>query len=187
MHFVIAAGDNRGGRERACGGERGDAVLPAAADHVAALERKGLVTRKKGCARGLRLVVQRTGIPLLGHITAGRAQEEVEELDRHLLLDTAVYGINNRSHAFALQVTGDSMEGRRIFAGDIVVLEQAATPRDGDIVAALIDNESTLKTFIRKGNRVWLRAENPRYPNLIPAWELQIQGVARAVIRLLKK
>jgi repressor LexA len=159
----------------------------AAADHVAALERKGLVTRKKGCARGLRLVAQRTGIPLIGRIAAGRPQVGVEEIDRHLSLDPAAYGIINRARAFALQVTGDSMEGRQIFAGDIVVLEQAATPRDGDIVAALIDNESTLKTFIRKGNRVWLRAENPRYPNLIPAWDLQIQGVARAVIRLLKK
>jgi len=44
-----------------------------------------------------------------------------------------------------------------------------------------------LKTFVRKGGKVWLRAENPRYPDLIPAWDLQIQGVARAIIRFLRK
>ena len=79
------------------------------------------------------------------------------------------------------------MIGRQIFDGDIVLLEHDATPQHGDIVAALIDNESTLKTFVRKGGKVWLRAENPRYPDLIPAWDLQIQGVARAIIRFLRK
>ena len=54
-------------------------------------------------------------------------------------------------------------------------------------MAALIDNESTLKTFIQKGSKAWLRAENPRYPDLIPALDLQIQGVARAVIRFLRR
>jgi repressor LexA len=159
----------------------------AASDHVAALERKGLVTRKKGRSRGLRLVRRREGIPLLGRIAAGVPREGFAESDQRLPLDPAAYGIENRSRAFALQVTGDSMVGRQIFDGDIVVLEQEALPHNGDIVAALIDNESTLKTFVRKGNKVWLRAENPHYPDLIPALDLQIQGVARAVIRLLNK
>jgi repressor LexA len=159
----------------------------AAADHVAALERKGHVTRKKGRARGLGLVRKRDGIPLLGHIAAGVPRDGLAESDRRLPLDPAAYGIENRSKAFALHVTGDSMIGRQIFDGDIVLLEHEATPRNGDVVAAVIDNESTLKTFVRKGGKVWLRAENPRYPNLIPAWDLQIQGVARAVIRYLRK
>ena len=55
------------------------------------------------------------------------------------------------------------------------------------IVAALIDHESTLKTLLLRKGKAWLRAENPRYPDLIPAWDLQIQGVARAVIRHLPK
>jgi repressor LexA len=79
------------------------------------------------------------------------------------------------------------MTGRQIFDGDIVLFEHGTTPRHEDIVAALIDNESTLKTFVRKGGKVWLRAENPRFPDLVPAWDLQIQGVARAVIRFLRK
>jgi repressor LexA len=67
------------------------------------------------------------------------------------------------------------------------VLESGAAPSHEDIVAALIDNESTLKTFIRKDGAVWLRAENPRYPDLVPAADLQIQGVARSVIRHLRR
>jgi repressor LexA len=159
----------------------------AASDHVAALERKGLVTREKGRSRGLKSVRQRGGIPLLGRIAAGLPRDGIPESDRRLPLDPSAYGIKNRSRAFALQVNGDSMVGRQIFDGDIVLLEHEAPPQNGDIVAALIDNESTLKTFVRKGSNVWLRAENPRYPDLIPALDLQIQGVARAVIRLLKK
>ena len=77
------------------------------------------------------------------------------------------------------------MTGRKIFEGDIVLLEQGVDPQNGDIVAALIDNESTLKTLIRKEGKTWLRAENPLYPDLVPALDLRIQGVARAVIRIL--
>lgn len=159
----------------------------AAADHVAALERKGLLTREKGCARGLRLVKKDIGIPVLGHITAGFPRDAAAEAGQRLPIDPVAYGIRERSRAFALRVSGDSMIGRQIFEGDIVLLEQGAVPQNGNVVAALIDNESTLKTFIRKGSRVWLQAENSLYPDLIPALDLQIQGVARAVIRFLKK
>jgi repressor LexA len=159
----------------------------AAFDHVAALERKGFVKREKGFARGLQLVRKSTGIPLLGRIAAGPPHEALTASDERLNLDPAFCGIRDRSRAFALRVTGDSMIGRQIFEGDIVLLEHAATPRDGDIVAALIDNESTLKTFVHKEGKVWLRAENPLYHDLIPATDMQVQGVGRAVIRFLKK
>jgi len=159
----------------------------AAADHVAALERKGLVTRDKGHARGLRLVRKSAGIPLLGRIAAGTPREALTESNQYLALDPTCYGIRDRARAFALRVTGDSMIGRHIFDGDIVLLEQEVPPQNGDIVAALIDNESTLKTFICKGRKVWLRAENPLYPDLMPASDLRIQGVGRAVIRFLSK
>ena len=57
----------------------------------------------------------------------------------------------------------------------------------GDVVAALIDNESTLKTFVMDKGKPCLRAENPRYPKLIPASELVIQGVFRGLIRRAKE
>ena len=159
----------------------------AAADHVTALERKGLVTREKRCARGLRLVQKSIGIPVIGRIAAGLPREGLAAPDQRLTLDPAFCGIRDRSRAFALRVTGDSMIGRQIFDGDIVLLEHQAVPQNGDLVAALIDNESTLKTFVRKSGKVWLRAENPRYPDLIPALDMQVQGVGRAVIRFLSK
>ncbi len=79
------------------------------------------------------------------------------------------------------------MTGRHILDGDIVVLEHGPEPRSGDIVAALIDGESTLKTFLRKNGRPYLQAENPKYPDLIPAQELMIQGVFKALIRKAKE
>jgi len=159
----------------------------AAFDHVVALEKKGYVIREKGFARGLRLVRKSTGIPLLGSIAAGLPDEALTTTRERLNVNATSYGITDRSRAFALCVTGDSMIGRQIFEGDIVLLEHGAIPRDGDIVAALIDNESTLKTFVHKEGKVWLRAENPLYPELIPAMDLQVQGIVRALIRFLKK
>jgi repressor LexA len=75
------------------------------------------------------------------------------------------------------------MIGRHILAGDIVVLEHGPEPRDGQIVAALVDGETTLKTFLRRNGKPYLKAENPRYPDLIPAEELVIQGIFRALVR----
>jgi len=56
-------------------------------------------------------------------------------------------------------------------------------PRHGEVVAALIDGESTLKTFLKRGGKHYLKAENPKYPDLLPAQELMIQGVFKALIR----
>jgi len=75
------------------------------------------------------------------------------------------------------------MMGRHILNGDVVVLEHGPEPRKGQIVAALIDGESTLKTFVVKGGKPYLKAENPKYPDLIPAQELMIQGMFKALIR----
>ena len=75
------------------------------------------------------------------------------------------------------------MIGKGIMDGDHAVIEGGQTPRHGDVVAALIDNESTLKTFLVEKGRAILRAENPRYPKLIPIHELVVQGVMVALMR----
>ena len=159
----------------------------AAADHVAALEKKGVVTHEKRCARGIRLVQKTTGVPVLGSIAAGIPSEGFLVSSERLALDPTFYGIHDRARAFALRVAGNSMIGRQIFDGDLVLLEHGAVPRNGDVVAALIDNESALKTFVSRRGKVWLRAENPLYPDLLPASDLQVQGVGRAIIRFLNK
>jgi repressor LexA len=79
------------------------------------------------------------------------------------------------------------MIGKHILDGDIVVLEHGPEPRHGDVVAALIDGESRLKTFLKKNGKPYLRAENPKYPDLRPAQELMIQGVFKALIRRAKE
>ncbi len=75
------------------------------------------------------------------------------------------------------------MIGKHICDGDIVVLEHGPDPRPGQIVAALIDGKSTLKTYVVKSGKAFLKAENPKFPDLIPSEELMIQGVFKALIR----
>ena len=78
------------------------------------------------------------------------------------------------------------MRDAAIVEGDVVIME-FCEPRHGDIVAALIDGDVTLKRYLVKKGRPFLRAENPAYPDLIPAQELVIQGVFRALLRVNKR
>ncbi len=98
-------------------------------------------------------------------------------------IDLEALGIKPSPRTFALEVRGDSMIGKHIIEGDVAVLEHGRTPRNGDTVAALIDGENTLKTFVQNGGRPYLKAEHPRHPKLIPAQELVIQGVLVALVR----
>ena len=70
-----------------------------------------------------------------------------------------------------------------ILDGDIVILEDRQTAKNGDIVAALIDGETTLKRYVTERGGPYLKAENPRFPDLIPARELRIQGVMTSLVR----
>jgi repressor LexA len=165
----------------------------AAADHLDALKRKGILEATPGKARALRLSsplhsLRRAvvDIPLLGSIPAGFADERQQDVRRCVSVDVQSLGIRPNRHTFALEAKGDSMIGRHILDGDIVILEHGRTARSGDVVAALIDRESTLKTFVLNGGRPHLRAENPRYPKLIPAEELVIQGVMIGLVRRCK-
>jgi repressor LexA len=75
------------------------------------------------------------------------------------------------------------MIGAHILDGDIVILEDRQAANSGDIVAALIDGETTLKRYVVERGRPYLKAENPKFPNLIPARELRIQGVMTSLVR----
>lgn len=164
--------------------------MTAAVDHVRALRQKGVLDRQPRRARSLRvaspLQSQRrpiADIPVFGSIPAGLPEDRRQEAKGCLSIDIESLGIRPSPRTFALEVRGDSMIGRHIIEGDVVVLEHGVTPRNGDVVAALIDNESTLKTLVLERGKTWLRAENPRYPKLIPANELVIQGVMVALVR----
>jgi repressor LexA len=122
-------------------------------------------------------------IPIFGTIPAGFAQDREQSAEGCVSVDVETLGFKPGRNTFALKVSGDSMVGRHIVSGDIVILEHGPEPRQNDIVAALIDGESTLKTYLVKAGKPYLRAENPKYPNLIPAQELMIQGVFKTLIR----
>jgi repressor LexA len=156
--------------------------------------RKGWLTTEPGKARSLRLGAAAgptrgriADIPLFGSIPAGFGREREQEAEGCVSVDIDSLGIKPTRQTFALRVVGDSMIGKHILDGDIVVLEHGAEPRSGQIVAALIDRKSTLKTFVLKNGRPFLKAENPKYPDLLPSEELMIQGVFRALIRKAKE
>lgn len=162
----------------------------AAECHIEALIRKGWLSSEPGKARSLRLkesaqAVRRAviEIPLFGSIPAGFGADREQEADECIPVTVDSIGFKPTRNTFALRVSGDSMIGKHICDGDIVVLEHGPDPRHGQIVAALIDRKSTLKTFILKSGKPFLKAENPKYPDLIPSEELVIQGVFRALIR----
>ena len=159
-----------------------------AARHVHALIDKGALVAEEGKARSLRRPNRSARpatfeIPLYGSIPAGFGDEREQEADVCVVVDVATIGFKPGRNTFALRVKGDSMIERHICDGDVVILEHGPEPRNGDIVAALIDRKTTLKTFVQKGGKRFLKAENPKYPNLIPSEELVIQGVFKALIR----
>jgi repressor LexA len=162
----------------------------AVTEHLRLLRQKGAITREPGKARSLRIVTPLhklrslvRDIPVYGSIPAGFPQARDQEAEGCLSVDVNSIGYKPTKNAFALRVRGDSMIGRHIVDGDYVVLEHGPEPRNGDIVAALIDGECTLKTYVLKGGKPYLKAENPKYPDLIPAQELVIQGVLKSLIR----
>ena len=122
-------------------------------------------------------------VPIYGAFPAGRPVDATQEQEGCVLIDIDTLGIRPSARTFGLKVQGDSMIGKSIIDGDIVIIEHGVQPRSGDVVAALIDGQVTLKTFILQQGKPYLRAENPRYPNLIPQEELQIQGVMVALVR----
>jgi repressor LexA len=160
---------------------------------VRLLRRKGCLESDPGKARSLRVISplaklrsRLVDIPLFGSIPAGSPETREQNAEGCVSVDVESIGFKPTRNAFALRVAGDSMIGRHILDGDFVVLEHGPEPRNGQIVAALIDGDSTLKTFILKGGKPYLKAENPKYPDLIPAQELMIQGVFKALIRKAK-
>jgi repressor LexA len=159
----------------------------AALNHLRALDRKGAIHRRAGKARAVSVVSELPrgriiDVPVYGRIAAGMAETIEQEIDGVLSLDAASAGIGRKTRVFALKVRGDSMIGAQINDGDTVVLE-AREPRDGDIVAALIDGETTLKRYVIADGKPYLHAENPRFPDLIPARELVVQGVVTTLVR----
>lgn len=158
--------------------------------HLRLLRQKGCLESESRKARSLRVTSplaklrsRVADIPLFGSIPAGFSSDREQEPDGCVSVDVESIGFKPTRNTFALRVTGDSMIGKHICDGDIAVFEHGPDPRPGQIVAALIDRKNTLKTFLVKNGKPFLKAENPKYPDLIPSDELVIQGVFKALIR----
>jgi repressor LexA len=154
--------------------------------YLGALERKGFLDRHARKARALITPVQKmriTDVPIYGQIPAGMATLTEQNIEGHVSLDTSSVNASKNGRTFALRVRGDSMIDAHILDGDIVILEDRKDVQNGDIVAALIDGETTLKRYVMEHGRPYLKAENPLFPNLVPARELRIQGVMISLVR----
>jgi len=154
--------------------------------YISTLARKGFLDRHARKARALVTPVQKvriTDIPIYGQIPAGMATLTEQTVLGHVSLDARSANASRNARMFALKVRGDSMVNAHILDGDVVILDDRKEARNGDIVAALIDGETTLKRFFIEHGRPYLRAENPRYPDQRPAHDLRIQGVMVSLIR----
>ena len=120
-------------------------------------------------------------VPVLGRIAAGgpilaeEAIEDVFPLPRQLVGEGSL---------FLLKVTGDSMVDAAICDGDWVVVRQQPVAENGDIVAAMLDGEATVKTFKRRGKKIWLMPHNPAFEP-IPGDKATILGRVVSVLRRL--
>lgn len=159
--------------------------------HLDALERKGVLQQQSGKARALVLADtyrerRMIDIPIYGTIAAGLPADERQQSDGCISVDVETLRLPKGARVFALKVRGDSMINAGILPGDIVVMEFKEA-KSGDIVAALIDGETTLKRYVMQRGKPFLKAENPRFTNLVPAQELVIQGVQIALLRVIKR
>jgi repressor LexA len=123
-------------------------------------------------------------IPIYGAIAAGYPDGvEPGEPISHLQIDPETAGVRRGAKLFALRVRGESMIEAGIQDGDTVILEKGEG-RPGDIVAALIDGEVTLKRLLLgKDRKAYLKAENPAFRDLKPVASLSVQGIARTLVR----
>jgi repressor LexA len=157
---------------------------------LATLAQKGMLTKDATKPRAIRVerpdrgaaVASRSDVvevPLVGQIAAGGPILAEENVEEQLPLPKDLVGSGT---LFALKVKGDSMTGAGIFDGDTVIIRQQQTANDGEMIAALIDDEATVKTLSRKGGKVRLIAENPAYDPIEPE-DMSVLGKVVAVLR----
>jgi repressor LexA len=181
--------------------EIGDAVgltSPSSVKHqLASLERKGFIRRDPNRPRAIEVVLPdvaeapvdvtdsgntrpaATYVPVVGRIAAGGpilAEQAVEDV---FPLPTQLVG---DGQLFMLKVVGDSMIDAAICDGDWVVVRQQPNAENGDIVAAMLDGEATVKTFKKRDGHVWLMPHNPEYEPILGD-DAVVVGKVTAVLR----
>ena len=155
------------------------------------LEEKGFIRRDENRGRAMEVVLpdSMTGegahtdktrfIPLVGSIAAGVPITADQQIEETLPLPESLVG---KGDLFMLKVKGESMIDAAICDGDYVVIRQQKDAQNGDIVAAMIDGEATVKTFSRKSGHIWLLPANPDF-SPIDGDNCEILGKVTAVLR----
>jgi repressor LexA len=169
--FVLARIENQGFpptvREI---GESFSISVKGAYDHLKAIERKGFIKCSSSKSRAIEIMdripaasERMLRVPLMGFAPASSGLPALAEqnIEEEFYLPKAFLG--ESSDVFALRVRGDSMTGAGIFSGDLALVRMQNHASNGDIVAALIENEATIKRFFRRANGVVLQPENPKY------------------------
>ncbi|OXM72985.1 MULTISPECIES: transcriptional repressor LexA [Amycolatopsis] len=159
--------------------------------HLAALEEKGFLRRSATMSRPIDVRAFLSGsssradsgdsvpVPVVGDIAAGTPISAIEQLDDTLTLPRELTG---RGTVFGLRVRGDSMIDAAICDGDIVVVRQQSEAHSGQIVAAMIDEEATVKVYRRRNGHVYLEPRNPAY-EVIDGDRAVILGAVVSVLR----
>ena len=159
--------------------------------HLASLEEKGFLRRGATVSRPIDVRAFLPGarpaesdgdsvaVPVIGDIAAGIPIMAAEHVDDLLRLPR---GLTGRGTVFALRVRGDSMIEAAICDGDTVVVRQQQEAHSGQIVAAMIDEEATVKVYRRRGGHVLLEPRNPAY-EVIDGDRATVLGVVVSVLR----
>ena len=152
----------------------------AAESHIKALVKKGVIEKVPGSSRGIKLVEEASGIPLVGSVAAGSPILAVENIEKTIPLNPLTKAVD-----FFLRVQGYSMVEAGILDNDLVGIKKTNNAENGEIVVARIDEDVTLKRFSKNKTSIKLIAENSAYEDIHVSeqTDFAIEGKAVGVIR----
>ena len=165
--------------------------LASVHEHLAVLEKKGLIRRYRGAVRGIEVVgsdllANNSGqglieLPVLGYIACGAPLEPYT--DPNAMLSVSVGAVKAGYKSYVLQAKGDSMIDDGILSGDYLVIKEQKDANNGDIVVAVLKNGfATLKRFYREANRIRLQPANSTMSPMYVT-DVEIKGKVIQVIR----
>jgi len=132
--------------------------------HLRALARKGYLRLNPQISRGIEVLAQAIGIPIVGRVKAGGLELAVEDVEGYLDLSRV---FPYEETIFALRVRGDSMVGAGIMDGDLAIVRRQPLAEEGEIVVALIGEEATVKRFFKEPQGIRLEPANPAYEPIL--------------------
>ena len=152
----------------------------AAESHIKALVKKGVLLKVPDSSRGLKLVEEYSGIPIVGRVAAGSPISAVENIEKYIPTNPISSPVD-----FFLRVKGDSMKDIGIIENDLVGIKKASTAENGSVVVARLEDEVTLKRFVQENGKIKLVAENKNYDDILIDHNsgFSLEGKAVGVVR----